>query len=72
MHECNPFDDECRKCSVFPICGGGCSLLRYRNKFEHGEFPVCTPLKNPLTLKRVLLKHLKENHQEGRPVIQML
>lgn len=72
MHECNPFDDECRKCSVFPICGGGCSLLRYRNKFENGEFPVCTPLKNPLTLKRVLLKHLKENHQEGRPVISML
>lgn len=72
MHECSPFDEECRKCNVFPICSGGCSLLRYRNKFENGEFPVCTPLKNPLILKRVLLKHIKENHKEGRPVISML
>lgn len=72
MHECSPFDEECRKCKVFPVCGGGCSLLRYRNKFEDGEFPVCSPLKNPITLKRVLLNHLKENHREGMPVIHIL
>ncbi len=37
MHDCDVFDDKCRKCRVFPICWGGCAYRRYRNMFEEGS-----------------------------------
>lgn len=45
MHDCGPFNEECRKRTVFPVCWGGCGVRRYRNRFNGAEFNLCTPLK---------------------------
>lgn len=43
MTECSPFTDpKCTKCSMFPICQGGCGWYRYRNLYENGNFDVCS------------------------------
>lgn len=54
MTQTVPFNDECKNCSVFPICDGGCSLLRYRNIFENGRFDLCSPLKELRNLENAL------------------
>lgn len=55
MTQCSPFSDGCRECGIFPLCEGGCSLLRYKNRFGNGNFDLCSPLKNPEKLKYALL-----------------
>lgn len=54
-----PFDERCKNCKVFPICDGGCSLYRYRNNYEQGEFTLCCSYKNENVLKKVLLDENK-------------
>lgn len=54
MTQTIPFNDECKNCSVFPICDGGCSLLRFRNMFENGRFDLCSPLKETRNLENAL------------------
>ncbi len=50
-----PFNDECRDCHAFPICDGGCSYHRFRNKFEGCRFDVCSPYRDMENLKSALL-----------------
>lgn len=50
-----PFCEECKNCSVFPICDGGCPYHRYRNMFEGCHFDVCSPYKDVEQLKKALL-----------------
>lgn len=52
----SPFNEECKNCPVFPICDGGCSYYRYRNKFEGGHFDLCSPYKDVEQLKKALLE----------------
>lgn len=54
MHECGPFDSECRDCKVFPLCDGGCGKNRWRNRFEGGEFRYCSPYKETENLEAAL------------------
>ena len=61
MHECGPIMPECRDCHVYPVCDGGCGQQQYRNRFENGEFQLCTPLKDKENLKRILLYCSREN-----------
>ena len=46
----DPFlDQECKECSVFPICGGGCANRRLRvNHFHENDFDYCSLYKNHL------------------------
>jgi uncharacterized protein len=53
--EAIPFNDECKDCIAFPICGGGCSYYRYRNMFENCHYDLCSPYKDKETLKKALL-----------------
>lgn len=50
-----PFDDECKNCHAFPICDGGCSLYRYRNRYTKGKFDICSPYKDKNALINALL-----------------
>lgn len=69
MQECSPIREECRGCMVFPICDGGCGHLQYRNKFENGEFRLCSPYKERDQLKRALLHSIKKNkYSANKPV----
>lgn len=61
MCHCGPLGDECKDCYVFPICDGGCGLLRYRNNYENCKFIYCTPLKEPAKLERALLLSLEHS-----------
>ena len=71
MHDCDVFDDKCRKCRVFPICWGGCAYRRYRNMFEEGEFEICSPLRNPELLKRVMLDFIRSGRPESEKFVSM-
>lgn len=51
-----PFDENCRECSVFPICDGGCGLYRYRNVRHGGLYNLCCAYRDPEKLKDALLK----------------
>jgi uncharacterized protein len=55
MMQSSVFNEECRECYVFPICDGGCSQHRYRNKFEMCNFDTCSPYKDLDNLKQALL-----------------
>lgn len=69
MQECRPIREECKECTVFPVCDGGCGRQQYRNKFENGSFELCGPLKNKENLKKALLhsvKALKETQFERK------
>lgn len=59
-----PFNDECRDCSVFPLCDGGCGLHRYRNVYENGRYELCSALRDKNTLENVLLKGLVTQFSE--------
>lgn len=60
LNETSPFSDaKCKDCSVFPICDGGCGHYRYRNKFEGGEYNICTRFKNRNVLEESLLMSVK-------------
>jgi uncharacterized protein len=52
-----PFDEECQKCSVFPICSGGCGFSRYRNMYEGAEYEYCSVFKYNDNLKKALLQY---------------
>lgn len=58
MHECGPFGAECKDCSIFPICDGGCGMTRYRNKFENGEFKYCSIYKDSDRLEQALISSI--------------
>ena len=71
MQECRPIREECRNCMVFPICDGGCGYNQYRNKFENGEFELCSPYKNIEKLKKALLFSISENNNKGNKVLNI-
>lgn len=48
-------DDKCKDCMFFPICSGGCSWYRYRNKYEKGKFNLCYEFKNLKLFEQYLL-----------------
>lgn len=60
-----PFDDKCKNCLQFPICDGGCSLHRYRNKFEGCSFDVCNVYGTLADLEDALLSTL-DNMSDGK------
>ena len=41
-------DAECKNCSFFPICSGGCSHKRIQNLLHNGKYNLCTYAKNHL------------------------
>ncbi|MDE5791373.1 MAG: radical SAM protein [Muribaculaceae bacterium] len=71
MHECNPIREECRGCIAFPICDGGCGRQQYRNKYENGEFQLCSPYKDPTKLKKALLFAISENNNKGKKIVNI-
>jgi uncharacterized protein len=61
MIDLSPFlDKECKKCSLLPICSGGCGWYRYKNKFENGYFNICSMYKGENQLKKALLSSTME------------
>lgn len=72
VNEIDPFDDACRKCHAFPICSGGCGHVKYRNKFENGEFDYCSPFRDLNILKKALLQSIQENPLKDKPMLQFL
>ena len=71
MQECRPIREECRECMVFPVCDGGCGRQQYRNKFEGGEFQLCSPLKNLDNLRRSLLHTTRKNNNSDRKLLNL-
>lgn len=66
MQESGPFGEECRECSVFPICDGGCGYVRYRNKFENGSFERCSSYKDIEKLKKALLYSISSDKDKKK------
>lgn len=65
-------DDKCKDCFFFPMCPGGCSWYRLKNKFENGKFDICAIQKGEDVLKKYLLAHYKqllEKKETGRNAI---
>ncbi len=71
MHECSPFDEECKQCFVFPICDGGCGMLRYRNRFEGSDFFYCSAFRDKENLKRALLSSTEENPNKEKKQLRL-
>ena len=71
LHECGAFDEECKKCSVFPVCWGGCGYRRYRNLYNGAELELCSPLKNPELMKRVMLDFIRAGKPEAKKFVSM-
>lgn len=60
MQELSPFLDEmCRNCKLLPICSGGCSWYRYKNKYENGSFDLCTMYNGKEQLEKTLLSQIR-------------
>lgn len=58
--ECSAYDDpHCKECLLFPVCEGGCTRLRYMNKYMGKHFDVCSYLKDPHILEECLLSSTK-------------
>ena len=56
MHELSAFSDaECKDCLLFPICTGGCSWYRNKNKFEDGKFNLCYEYKDKNLFENYLI-----------------
>lgn len=55
MMQSSPFNDDCKECHAFPICSGGCSYYRYKNKFRSCKFDTCSPYKDKEKLFNALL-----------------
>ncbi|WP_461630220.1 radical SAM protein [Labilibaculum euxinus] len=51
-------DPECKNCSFFPICSGGCSHKRIQNQLHNEKYNLCTYAKNHLE-KFLELNYLK-------------
>lgn len=61
MFESDMFSDEkCKDCHVFPLCSGGCGHYRYRNKYQGGEFELCSRYKNKEILADTLIKSISK------------
>lgn len=71
MQECRPIREECRGCSVFPVCDGGCGKQQYRNKFEGAELQLCSHLKDRQNLKKVLLYSAGVNKNSDKKVLTL-
>ena len=71
MQECRPIREECRECMVFPVCDGGCGRQQYRNKFEGGEFQLCSGLKDNNVLKKMLLYTTCPNNNSEREKLNL-
>lgn len=67
MFDTLPFNSECKECSVFPLCDGGCSYHRFRNLFNNAHFSLCSPYRDQKRLKKALMqraiKHSKDSGQ---------
>lgn len=50
-------NDECKKCNVVALCGGGCPNLKYRNAKYGEKHDCCVPFKNKTILKKYLDIH---------------
>lgn len=51
-------NEECKDCKLFPMCSGGCGLLRYKNKYENGCFNVCHEYQNVKHLETALINSI--------------
>jgi len=69
MQECTPIRDECKECHVYPVCDGGCGRQQYRNKFENAEFQICSPLKDKVNLKKVLLYSINRDKSSNKKIL---
>ena len=69
--DCSPFEDKrCEDCSVFPICQGGCGWYRFRNKYENGDFDICSIYKDKGKLEKALLLSLNKTNNSKFPVLR--
>lgn len=51
----NLSDDECVECKYFPVCSGGCPLIRLENKYKGKKHDYCYSLKN--SINKYLSQH---------------
>lgn len=69
LHETSFISDEdCRDCISFPICNGGCGWYRFRNKFENGEFDVCTLFRDKRNLEKSLIHSLEKTNNSLKKI----
>ena len=62
LNGADPFDDEeCQKCILLPICGGGCPYIRLKREYEDVNIESCSLFKK--NMKNFLLMHynIKKN-----------
>ena len=60
MLAANCFEDSlCKKCSILPICMGGCAYYRLKNLFENGNFDICSLYKDPGVLEKCISLHIE-------------
>lgn len=53
----DPFEDEqCKKCLLLPVCGGGCPYQRLRRDYEKSDIMICPLIKD--NLKDYLINHI--------------
>jgi uncharacterized protein len=60
-------DEKCAQCFFFPICSGGCAWYRLKNKYENGQYDICSIHKRSKQFKKTLLTHYyykRGNHNE--------
>lgn len=56
LNGADPFDDEnCKKCILLPVCGGGCPYIRLKNQYEEKHVEYCSLFKN--NIEEFLLLH---------------
>lgn len=55
-------DNKCLKCKFLPICNGGCPRERIANKFEKGNYDLCTlyRVRNAKYLKQVIWNYIAQ------------
>lgn len=56
MNDTLPFDEKCKNCTVFPVCGGGCGYYRYKNMYEGGQYNYCSTFANLSNLENSLFR----------------
>ena len=54
-------DSNCKKCLLFPVCGGGCPFSRILNEYEHKHINVCPLIKDHM--EDFLLTHALTKNQ---------
>jgi uncharacterized protein len=66
MNDTMPFDEKCKKCMIFPVCGGGCGYYRYKNLYEEGQYDYCSVFSNLNNLESALIRYSDTKNKRGK------